>query len=91
MRQRGVKYRQWAIGELITRDHSEILYGGVQLHASSHIPEGSEKQMTLVFIGLYHPDGAMIFEECYGTWCDSHAEAITWATDMAKSKLVTSP
>lgn len=87
MRQRGSKYKHWIEGGLITENHSEILPGGIQLHASTHVPAGSPIQLTLIFIGLYSAVGTLIYEECYGTRDSSSSAALAWATEMGKARL----
>lgn len=87
MRQRGTKYKQWALGGLVVEDPSETLPCGAQLHASAHVPCESTRQMTLVFIGLYSSGGSLIYEECYGTWDDSSSAALAWAAEMGKARL----
>jgi hypothetical protein len=90
MRQRGSKYQQWVASDLISQDRFETLRDGTRLHASAHIPAGQFRGMTLIFLGLYAAEGQLIFEECYGTWDDSHCEALDWATEMGKAWLTCS-
>lgn len=87
MRQRGSKYEQWISGGLVTQEHSGVLKDGVQFHASTYIPTRGLQELGLVFVGLYSPEGELIFEECYGTRDQSHDEALLWAKVMASRVL----
>lgn len=79
MRQRGLKFRQWAERRFSAFRYSEILPGGTQLDIRIHVSE----PVTLIFVGIYKSDGAMMSEDTYATLHVAHDEALRWAIVQA--------